>query len=150
MENKYQYREKLLKIDSQTAEKFSDRQRTLRALEVFMATGRTLSNWQKEPPLKLIEAEWEKIFVNPEREELYNRCNARFLDMIKEGAVDEVKKLISQNYPSDVPILKALGVLEISSFLRGEITEDEMIAKASQATRNYAKRQVTWFKHQYL
>jgi len=83
------------------------------------------------------------------REELYSRCDRRFLQMIERGVIEEVRALVARKLDPDLPAMKILGVREIAAFLRGEMTKDDAIAKARQATRNYAKRQMTWFRNQW-
>lgn len=139
-------REMLYKYDRTIFERFTDKHRTLRALEVYLATGKPHSEWQKEPRLKLIEADWDRHFINPDRQELYLRCDERFLAMLEQGAVTEVERLLSKGYSGSSPIMKALGVPEISSFLKGKLSEKDMITAAQTRTRNYAKRQLTWFR----
>ena len=132
--------------DRATFDRFTDNHRTLRALEVYLATGKPHSEWQKEPRLKLITANWQRYFINPERQELYRRCDERFLAMLEQGAISEVESLVAKEYPDDSPIMKALGVPEIALFLKGEMSREEMIIAAQTRTRNYAKRQLTWFR----
>ena len=140
-------RARLSKVDKDFA--FTDKHRVLRALEVYLATGRTHTSWQQEPRQKLIDAVFEKRYLEPDRVELYEHLNQRFLDMLKGGAVDEVRALLSKKYPDDAPVMKALGVPEIKQFLHGELSKEDMILRAQQSTRNYAKRQITWFRHQF-
>ncbi|MDD5586152.1 MAG: tRNA (adenosine(37)-N6)-dimethylallyltransferase MiaA [Alphaproteobacteria bacterium] len=85
----------------------------------------------------------------PPREELYAACDRRFLDMMERGAIEEVRDLLARNLDPDLPAMKILGVREITAFLRGEVSREEAIARAQQATRNYAKRQMTWFRNQW-
>ncbi len=128
-----------------------DTQRLRRAYEVWLATGKPLTYWQaqpKQPPFP--HAGFRVETLNPPRDELYARCDARFLAMLEKGAVEEVKSLLHKNYPSTAPVMKAVGVPEISAYLRGELSLEEATAKAQQATRNYAKRQVTWLNNQII
>jgi tRNA dimethylallyltransferase len=85
----------------------------------------------------------------PPREELYAACDKRFVQMIERGAIEEVRTLPTRKLDPNLPAMKILGVREIAAHLRGEVSLDEAIAKAQQATRNYAKRQVTWFRNQW-
>lgn len=124
----------------------ADTQRLRRALEVQLSTGRPLSFFQNQPPKKVIEADFETLCIIPQRELLYKRCASRFLKMVEAGAVDEVRRLLELRPTGGV--LQAIGVPEIRSYLAGEITEQEMCARAILATRHYAKRQLTWFRHQ--
>lgn len=125
---------------------FQDEQRLRRALEVLLSTGKSITYFQEKPLKKLINANFDVIFLNPPRNILYTRCEQRFYQMIEQGAISEVKHLLSLNPTGGV--LKAIGVLEIRDYLQGIISKEEMIKKSILATRHYAKRQVTWFKHQ--
>ncbi len=125
---------------------FTDSQRLRRALEVELSTGKTLSYFQQLPKIKPIDADFEVFFVNPPREILYERCNQRFIQMLESGAIEEVKYLIQLNATGGVT--KAIGVPEITDYLVGQISREEMIVRAQLATRHYAKRHITWFKHQ--
>lgn len=125
---------------------FTDPQRLRRALEVQLTTGKPLSYFQNQPKKKLIEADFKIIFLNPPRDILYQRCELRFYKMIEQGGIEEVKKLLSLNPTGGV--LKAIGVPEIKAYLEGTLTKEEMIKQAILSTRHYAKRQITWFKHQ--
>lgn len=126
--------------------KATDPQRLRRALEVELSTGKPLSYFQ-QTKIKIIEEKFKIYFLNPPRELLYKNCNNRFETMLQTGAVEEVKDLIQKRATGGV--LKAIGIKEITAWLAGEISKKEMIEKASQATRNYAKRQITWFKNQF-
>ena len=127
----------------------SDTQRILRALEVLEATGKSLSEWQAQPKQPFFpDAEFEIINVNLPREEMYRRCDARFIHMMEHGALEEVKSLLALGYDDSCPILRAVGVPELRAYLRGEMTLNDAVAKAQQATRHYAKRQLTWTRNQ--
>jgi tRNA dimethylallyltransferase len=125
----------------------SDRQRALRAYEVAKATGRSLGQWQREQS-RDPEFSATAIVLLPSREPLYAACDARFLRMIEHGAVDEVRALLARTPDPALPAMKALGAAEIGAWLGGVASRAETIAAAQQATRNYAKRQYTWCKHQ--
>lgn len=129
--------------------RLTDPQRLLRAAEILEATGKPLSFWQSKESVKVIDASWFNIFINPEREILYERCERRFEDMMRRGAVEEVEILLAKNPPPDSLILKAIGVREIGAYLAGKWSREEAVSKAQQATRNYAKRQLTWFRHRF-
>ncbi|MDR3424474.1 MAG: tRNA (adenosine(37)-N6)-dimethylallyltransferase MiaA [Alphaproteobacteria bacterium] len=150
------FRAELALRDPQSATRIArnDRQRLIRAYEVVMHTGKSLSYWQKEASGisdqdSGKEFEAERHLILPSRDELYAACDRRFLTMIERGAIDEVKRLLSLDLPPALPAMKILGVREIAAFLRGEISLDAAIAKAQQMTRNYAKRQMTWFRNQW-
>lgn len=123
-----------------------DPQRLRRALEVQLTTGKPLSYFQKQPKVKYVEGDFQVFFLNPCRDILYQRCNQRFIQMIEQGAIEEVNHLLQKGASGGV--LKAIGVTEITAYLKGKMSYEEMVLKAQQATRQYAKRQVTWFRHQ--
>lgn len=123
-------------------------QRLARAWEVMEATGRSLADWQAAPPEGAIPARWLTFALTPPREWLYARCDRRFAAMLDQGALDEVRALIDLDLPADVPAMKALGVPELAAHLRGEADLAAAAEAACRATRNYAKRQLTWFRHQ--
>lgn len=125
---------------------FMDPQRLRRALEIQLTTGKPLSFFQNQPKKKLIKADFKVIFLNPPRDILYQRCEVRFHQMIEQGGIEEVQKLLSLHPTGGV--LKAIGVPEIKAYLEGALTKEEMINQAILSTRHYAKRQITWFKHQ--
>lgn len=126
----------------------SNSQRLVRAWEVLEATGRSLAQWQAEPMEGAVAAEWRTLALLPPRDWLYENCARRFALMVEQGALDEVRALMDLNLDPALPAMKALGVPELAGHLRGETDIDEAIAAATQATRNYAKRQMTWFRHQ--
>lgn len=127
----------------------TDRQRLVRAYEMVEATGRPLSQWQVEnrprPPLA---AKFSTLVLMPGREALNAACDGRFLTMMEQGALDEVRALLALGLDPGQSVLKALGVPELSAHLRGETSLDEAVAAAQRSTRNFAKRQITWFRHQ--
>ena len=126
-----------------------DTQRHVRALEVWLSTGKSLLYWQSLPREPVYpDARFEIEIVDLPREELYRRCDMRFTAMLEAGALEEVRDLLAFSLPPDRPAMRAVGVPELAAFLIGECSLDEASAKARQATRNYAKRQLTWFRHQ--
>jgi tRNA dimethylallyltransferase len=127
-----------------------DRQRILRALEVFEATGRPLAAFQgARTPGPLAGRPWRGLFVMPEdRVLLRARIDRRFEAMVEAGALDEVRALADRGLDPALPIMRAHGVPGLLAHLRGEMSLAEAIAKGQADTRAYAKRQVTWFRHQ--
>ena len=123
-----------------------DNQRLRRALEVQLSTGKPLSYFQQLPRIKMIDAEFDVYFINPKRDILYQNCNNRLIKMLQSGAIDEVQNLLNINASGSV--LKAIGVPEIIAYLQNDLSYDDMCLKIQLSTRHYAKRQVTWFKHQ--
>jgi tRNA dimethylallyltransferase len=126
-----------------------DSARISRALEVILSTGRTLADWQKEREGGIgDEVALRPLILLPPRAWLYARCDARFAQMIEQGAVKEVETLLALRLSPNLPVMRGIGVREIAAHLRGETSLAETIAAGQQATRRYAKRQYTWFAHQ--
>ncbi|NKK65387.1 MULTISPECIES: tRNA (adenosine(37)-N6)-dimethylallyltransferase MiaA [Rhizobium] len=126
-----------------------DGQRIVRALEVVKATGQSIAGFQsRSGPVVIDAAEAFKIVVLPDRAVLHQRINGRFEKMLQQGAEDEVRALLALDLPAETPVMKAIGVSQITAMLRGEITRDEVLEKGAAATRQYAKRQMTWFRNQ--
>jgi tRNA dimethylallyltransferase len=127
-----------------------DRQRVLRAWEVVEATGKPLHVWQDKASEPLLpKARFFSVLVQPTREDLYAACDGRFETMLETGALAEVKALLKRALDPSLPVMKALGVTELAAYLRGEGTREAAVTEAQQHTRNYAKRQTTWFKTQF-
>jgi tRNA dimethylallyltransferase len=127
----------------------SDGQRIVRALEVFLATGRSIYDFQTGGGPMLIDPERAaKFVVLPERAVLHDRINRRFALMMDGGAIEEVEDLLALNVAPEMPVMKAIGVSQIADMLAGRITREEATERASAATRQYAKRQMTWFRNQ--
>jgi tRNA dimethylallyltransferase len=144
-------RTKLSTLDPEAAARLnrSDAVRINRALEVILSTGRTLGEWQKQRKGGIAEdVELRPIILLPPRKWLYARCDERFAHMIDQGAVTEVEALLARKLNPNLPVMRAIGVPELSDYLLGQTTLDEAIAAGQQATRRYAKRQYTWFAHQ--
>ena len=142
---------RLMAIDPAMGERLSpaDGQRIVRALEVFEASGRSIADFQKENPPPLIKPdEAEKIVVLPERSVLHDRINQRFETMLDSGAVEEVETLLALDIDPAAPLMRAIGVKEIAAMLAGKTSRADVVEKASAATRQYAKRQMTWFRNQ--
>lgn len=126
-----------------------DTQRIARALEVVEATGTSLAEWQGRAATPLFPgARYHCFAVTVPRETLYARLNVRFVQMLEQGALEEIIALKKLNLPADTPILRAHGVPELMAHLDGRMTLEEAVAKAQQHTRNYAKRQETWLRNQ--
>lgn len=117
--------------------------RVIRALEVTHVSGRPFSAWQQRqpPPFHTV---W--LGLTRPRAELYARINARASEQIAAGLVEEVRGLVQQGYGYDLPAMQSLGYREIGQYLQGQLTLDEAIASQQQATRRYARRQLTWFR----
>ncbi len=137
---------KLLSIDQKWAEKIGpkDKQRIVRGLEVYEMTGKPLSELVKKKKKKSKYLPYY-VGLNLAREELYQRINRRFDNMIKLGLVKEVKSLLEKGIVPESSALRTIGYKEIIAHLTGVLTLDEAIEKAKRRTRNFAKRQITWF-----
>ncbi|HTN61065.1 MAG TPA: tRNA (adenosine(37)-N6)-dimethylallyltransferase MiaA [Devosia sp.] len=140
----------LQREDPETAArlKVADPQRVIRALAVKRATGRTLSSFQDAPQTGLL-AGWniERLVLDPERDVLRERIARRFEAMFAGGAVGEVEAILQQRLDPNLPAMKAIGVPEIAGWLAGRISREEALDLAITATRQYAKRQRTWFRN---
>jgi tRNA dimethylallyltransferase len=147
-ENKRQ----LSKLDPASAARLNDADsaRVGRALEVVLGTGKTLGYWQDQPREGgLADAVAVKpIILLPPREWLFPQCDQRFAAMIKSGAVGEVRRLLKRGLRRTLPVMQAIGVPALSSHIAGKMTLRDAAITGSQATRNYAKRQYTWFRNQ--
>lgn len=141
----------LQRHDPETASRLKpgDTQRIVRAYEVWRETGKPLSYWQAQPPLlPLPDARFITCALDIPRDTLYQRCNQRLLAMLENGALEEINALLSRNLSSDLPAMRAVGVPELIRYIQGEWTIEYATEKAQQSTRNYAKRQLTWLRHQ--
>ena len=141
----------LQRLDAETAARLgpADTVRIARALEVAKSTGRPLTHWQAEREGGIAdEIDLRPLILLPPRDWLYARCDARFATMVEHGAIDEVKRLLARKLDAAAPVMRAIGVPEITAMLRGDITWEQMMASGRQATRRYAKRQYTWFANQ--
>ncbi|RWK42657.1 tRNA (adenosine(37)-N6)-dimethylallyltransferase MiaA [Mesorhizobium sp.] len=127
----------------------TDGQRIVRALEVLDASGRSILEWQAARGRPLIDrASTRFLVIEPDRAELVERIEARFDRMLEKGALDEVRRLAELGLDHDLPAMKAIGVRELQAAMAGELSFPEAIKRAKIATRQYAKRQATWFRHQ--
>ena len=150
-----EFYKKLQSRDPVMAERFhvNHKARIIRAMEVLEATGKSLAEWQeldRIPPPEHWDFKITKVL--PDRETLYDRCNIRFEKMLDMGALNEVRdfdaKLKSGEVDEGVPVCKALGFKQLRAHLNNEMPLDEAITSAQTVTRNYAKRQITWFRNQ--
>jgi len=143
-------RPRLARLDPESEARIErgDRQRLLRALAVAEHTGRPLSAWQRDTTPALAEGEWRGVVIEPPREALYAACDARLVAMFGAGAIEEVRALAARGLDPTLPAMKAVGVREIIDHLEGHATREEALGRAQQATRQFAKRQLTWFRNQ--
>ena len=139
-------------LDPQSARRIrvSDPQRIARALEVALATGRPLSDWQREPALPpLVHPDSaRRLILWPDREAVRARIDARVGEMLAQGALDEVQRVMALDLDPSLPGYRAHGLRPFMAHLRGELSLEEAAERTRAETRQYAKRQFTWFRHQ--
>ncbi|MGH7047545.1 MAG: tRNA (adenosine(37)-N6)-dimethylallyltransferase MiaA [Stellaceae bacterium] len=144
-----QFRRRLAAIDPVAAGRLNagDSQRLTRAYAVMRATGRPVSGWHAEP-VPAPPYRFATILLMPPREALYAACNARFAAMLEHGGLAEAAALMRRGLDPLLPAMKAVGLPELCGHLRGEMPLAMAVAAGQRATRRYAKRQMTWFRHQ--
>ena len=127
----------------------ADDNRTKRALEVMRSTGKSIIAWRDIREGGIGDSvTLRPLILLPPRDWLYDRCNRRFELMVENGAMEEVAALRSANLPADAPVLRAIGVPELTALQQGSLSHAEAIERGQIATRQYAKRQYTWFRNQ--
>ena len=126
----------------------SDTQRILRGLEVYEATGAPLSSWQRQPPVRRLEADFIKVALLRERGFLVEAAERRLDAMVSAGVLEEVRALMALGLPPELPAMKALGLRSFAGHLEGEVSLDEALDQAKVATRRYIGRQLTWIRTQ--
>ncbi len=145
------FRNRLAERDPRAAARLpdGDGQRLIRAYEVVLATGRSLGDWQAErpPAPPLPGAVFRTLLLDPPRERLYGRVEARFDRMLAAGALDEVAALDARGLDAALPVMKAVGVPPLRAYLHGALSLGEARSLAMRDSRRYAKRQFTWFRH---
>ncbi|HEX3969685.1 MAG TPA: tRNA (adenosine(37)-N6)-dimethylallyltransferase MiaA [Stellaceae bacterium] len=142
------FRDRLAALDPVGAAKLgaNDTQRLTRAYEVALATGKSLSQWQAEQaPTPDLRA--AAVVLLPDREGLYEACDARVTAMVAHGAEAEARALLARGLAAHLPAMKAVGLRELGAAREGGVSQDAAIAAMQQATRRYAKRQYTWFRN---
>lgn len=144
------FREALKARDPKAEARISpgDRQRLQRAMEVAGHTGRSLTDWQENTAAPIPQGCWRALVLEPPREALYARCDARLEAMVEDGALQEAATLTARGLDPALPAMKAVGLRELASHLSGERALEEAVALAQQETRRYAKRQMTWLRNQ--
>lgn len=143
----------LRRRDPVTAERIrdSDRQRIVRALEVFDATGTPLAHWQDRPGTPVLgPGDYLGLVVDRPRTDLYDRADRRFGEMIKEGVLDEAARIRSMQLKPDLPAMRALGLAALIACLEGRMTLDDASERVRRDTRHYIKRQVTWLRRNMI
>ena len=128
----------------------NDRQRLMRAYEVWLATGKSLTSFQSNRSNPVLNPdEWLGVALTPPRAKLYARIDKRFEGMLMEGAMEEARELVRMNVDHDLQAMKAHGMPWMSAFIRGEINSTLAAENAKRDTRRYAKRQFTWIGRQF-
>ncbi|WP_311267416.1 tRNA (adenosine(37)-N6)-dimethylallyltransferase MiaA [Sphingobium sp. WCS2017Hpa-17] len=141
----------LAKEDPEAAARLApaDTTRVARALEVMRSTGKPLKIWQQHKEGGIANRiTLAPMILRPPRDWLIDRCDRRFVQMMEGGAIEEVTQLLTRNLNPDLPVMRAIGVPDIAAYLKGDSELDSCIAAGSLATRQYAKRQYTWFTNQ--
>jgi tRNA dimethylallyltransferase len=143
------FRDRLAALDPASAASLpsGDAHRLVRAYAVVRATGSPTRVWRAQPHSAASWCHFATILLMPPRERLYAACNARFAAMLEAGGLAEADALAARRLDPALPAMKAVGLRELVRYLRGEITFVQAIAAAQRATRRYAKRQTTWFRH---
>ncbi len=135
--------------DAEIAVILHDAQRMARALEVIKCTGKSLLWWQSQPNIPPFpEAHFRVIISELPRPQLYERINARYANMVENGGLEEAKQLLASGYNDDLPLMRAVGVRQLLCHLRGEYDYAQAISVGQVASRQYAKRQLTWLRNQ--
>ena len=138
-------------LDPEAAGRLRDwggRQRLLRALELPLLTGRTLGEWQRETPAEAEPVEIDVFVLDLPRDRLYRAIDDRVGEMARAGLVAEVQGLLERGYDETAPGMNATGYAELIPAIRGECSLDEALERVRKHTRAYARRQLTWFRHQ--
>ena len=139
-----------LKIDPQFVSKNQDKHRLLRSYGVFLQTKKNMSYWHKKPRKGAAKKNIYSFLINLERKLIYKRCESRFDYMLKNGAIEEVKKLYDLNIDRSLPIAKCLGVKWLLRYLDKNISLEEAVSLSKRDTRRYVKRQITWFSNNFI
>lgn len=140
--------QRLMDVDPAAAGQLhpNDTVRIIRALEVFVQTGRRLSDWQEEHGFRSRRYRLLKIGLTADRDLLYRRIDERSAAMFSGGLLEETEDLLARGYAPELKAMQTIGYREAVKVLRGEITRDQALADLQQSTRRYAKRQLTWFR----
>ena len=125
-----------------------DPQRLLRIVGVALGTGKPISVWQRETKPVLPRGTWRGMALLPKREAVYAKINARFAHMVKNGGLEEARRVRALGLAADLPAMKAIGLRELTAHLDGELSLDAAIETAMRETRRFAKRQFTWIRGQ--
>ena len=144
------FREILFDIDPVFLQKNNDKQRLLRAHSVYLQTSKPLSFWYDQPREGRVSKQIYSFFISSERKVIYKNCDKRFNQMLNVGGLEEVIKLRDKHIDRSLPIMKSLGVKWLLNYLDSQISFDDAVRLSMRDTRHYVKRQLTWFRHNYI
>ncbi|MGC6485442.1 MAG: tRNA (adenosine(37)-N6)-dimethylallyltransferase MiaA [Candidatus Puniceispirillales bacterium] len=144
------FRAELGQVDPLLADRLADgdSQRLIRGMEVYRATGQPLSQWQEAAPEGALIGARQVLLIAPPRDELYRRINARFPLMLETGAVEEARTFLARRLDATLPLMKGVGLSAVEGLISGKFSREETVEMATRDTRRFAKRQLTWFRHQ--
>ena len=144
------FKELNFNIDPKFVAKNYDKHRLLRSYGVFLQTKKNMSYWYQKPRQGRIKKNIYSFLINLERKIIYKRCELRFDKMLEKGALEEVKKIHKSNIDRSLPVARCLGVKWLLSYLDKKISFEEAVILSKRDTRRYVKRQITWFRHNYI
>ena len=144
------FKELNFNIDPKFVNKNHDKHRLLRSYGVFLQTKKNMTYWHNKPRQGAIKKNIYSFLINLERKLIYKKCELRFDNMLREGALKEVKKLHQSNIDRSLPVAKCLGVKWLLSYLDKKISLEDAVKLSKRDTRRYVKRQITWFTHNYI
>jgi len=144
------FRELNFNIDPNFVNKNHDKHRLLRSYGVFLQTNKNMTYWHKKPRQGRIKKNIYSFLINLERKLIYKKCELRFDNMLKEGALKEVEKIHQSNIDRSLPVAKCLGVKWLLCYLDKKISFEDAVMYSKRDTRRYVKRQITWFAHNYI
>ena len=144
------FREMLFDIDPVFLQKNNDKHRLLRAHSVYLQTSKPLSFWYDQPREGRVSKQIYSFLISSERKVIYKNCDNRFNQMLNVGGLEEVIKLRDKHIDRSLPIMKSLGVKWLLNYLDSQISFDDAVRLSMRDTRHYVKRQLTWFRHNYI
>ena len=144
------FREMLFDIDPVFLQKNNDKHRLLRAHSVYLQTSKPLSFWHDQPREGKVSKQIYSFLISSERKVIYKNCDNRFNQMLNVGGLEEVIKLRDKHIDRSLPIMKSLGVKWLLNYLDSQISFDDAVRLSMRDTRHYVKRQLTWFRHNYI
>ena len=144
------FREMLFDIDPVFLQKNNDKHRLLRAHSVYLQTSKPLSFWYDQPRVGKVSKQIYSFLISSERKVIYKNCDKRFNQMLNDGGLEEVIKLRDKYIDRSLPIMKSLGVKWLLNYLDSQISFDDAVRLSMRDTRHYVKRQLTWFRHNYI